>query len=315
MNKILLIATISCSLFLGGSLTAAEPSSTVKGKIDTGKHHSAQESAVLQKHIKREAGLIQAASPEIQKAVQGTIDAVSMMMNGRMDDANQSLAAVVEIYKLSIKADPDVGLVSIENKLAVNELVASEGEIKGQIRLIRDLLRNNNIQEAREMIQPLRDEIDITTIYLPVKIFAKASEKAYKALQEKDSQTAINTIRIALNTLVTVKLVMPIPLILSEDLLMQASALDKSKKEEVVTLLDQAQSQLNIAMLLGYTDKHSQAHATLNTQIDAIKEEIKGKNEVEKLYEEAKATFKKLEEKVNANKQKINEAISGKSEK
>ena len=316
MKKSLLLSALFTLLFLGSALQAAtETPAALKGNIDTGKHHSADEVKVLQQHIKKEADLIQAASPEIQKAIQGIIDGVGMMMNGKNEDANLSLTTAAKIFDEAIKANPDIGLVAIENKLQVHELVASEEEIKSQTRLIQELLEKNELQEAREMIQPLQNEIDITTTYLPVKLFADATAKALETLQKNDSNQAVNIIRTVLNTLVTVKLIMPIPLILSEDLLIQASTLDKSKKEDALNLLDEAKSQLSIALLLGYTDKHSDAYITLNAQIKDIQNEIKGKNDAEKLYEKAKESFKKLEEKVREEKIKINNAIAGKPEK
>jgi hypothetical protein len=314
MKKILLIAGIASSLLFGSTLQA-DKASTIKSKIDTKKRHTAKETEVLQNHIRKEADRIRTASTDIQAAVQGTVDAVGLMMNGKSDDANTSLAEAVKLFDAALKSDPDIGLVAVENNLRVHELVASEEEIKSQIQLIQDLLQTQKIQAARAAIQPLRDEIVITTIYLPVKLYAKATREALESLNKENTEEAVGAIRTALNTLVTVELTIPVPLILAEDLVVQASGLDKSKKAEAGKLLDQARSQLRIAELLGYTDRHNEAYTTINRQIDDIQQEIKGENSVEKLYQMIKESFAKLEEKVRAEKIRIDDVLSGKADK
>jgi hypothetical protein len=97
-----------------------------------------------------------------------------------------------------------------------------------------------------------------------------------------------------LGTIISAGVLMPIPLLEAQFFIENASKLDKSKKEEAKALLESAKTELKKAMLLGYTDKHSDEYEALTKQINAIEKEIDGKNIVEKLYEKLKNSVKKL---------------------
>jgi hypothetical protein len=90
----------------------------------------------------------------------------------------------------------------------------------------------------------------------------------------------------------------------AEELLKQASALDKEKdKEKANQILTDAQKELEIASLLGYTHKNAKDYEDIKSQIKALKKEINGKNAVEKMYEKIKSSVSQLMHKENiANK-------------
>ncbi|OQX49912.1 MAG: hypothetical protein B5M46_02855 [Epsilonproteobacteria bacterium 4484_20] len=98
----------------------------------------------------------------------------------------------------------------------------------------------------------------------------------------------------AMNSLVLVKVIIPTPLLAAQDLITEASRMDKQKKEEVGKLLSIAKEELKRAELLGYVSRHEADYKLLNDDIEKIEKEIKGKNAVEKLYETLKNDFKHI---------------------
>jgi len=129
--------------------------------------------------------------------------------------------------------------------------------------------------------------------------------KAIEALDKGDTKGAMAILADGFNTLISTQVTIPLSLLASEDLVLEASSLDKSKKEEITKLLDGAKELLEKAKLLGYTNKHDKEYKALNNAIEDIRKEIKGKNAVEKLYDKVKNEFKSLVGKTKSDKVKI----------
>jgi len=151
-------------------------------------------------------------------------------------------------------------------------------------------------------MMPLRDEMDFTVQFLPMKTYPAVTKKAAELLKQKKAEEALMVLSEGFGTVVGVQQVIPIPLMLAQDMVLEASKLAKEKKEEATKLLDSAKEQLKRAELLGYTQRHSAEYKELSTRIDAIEKEIKGKNEVVKLYDELKAKFESLFETIRKDK-------------
>ena len=126
-----------------------------------------------------------------------------------------------------------------------------------------------------------------------------------KALDKGDTKGAMDILDNGFSTLISTQITMPLSLLTAEDLVLDASALAKTKKEEATKLLDGATELLEKARLLGYVNKHDKEYKALNQAIENIRKEIKGKNEVEKLYNKVKNEFKSLIGKIKDDKVKI----------
>jgi len=97
-----------------------------------------------------------------------------------------------------------------------------------------------------------------------------------------------------MNSVVVNRIVIPLPLLTAQDLVVDASKLDKTHKKEALKLLNLAQDELQKAVLLGYTKKHSKMYKSLDKELSVIKNEINGQNHVEKMYEHIKHSFESL---------------------
>jgi translation initiation factor IF-2 len=127
-----------------------------------------------------------------------------------------------------------------------------------------------------------------------MKLYPIATEDALKVLEKGDKEGALEILNVSLNTIVSETVLIPLSLLVAEDLVVTASVLDKENKEDALALLSLAQDELKKAVYLGYTKRHSIAYKALEEEIEAVKKEIKGKNIVEKLYDKVKESFKSL---------------------
>ena len=166
--------------------------------------------------------------------------------------------------------------------------------MKETIKTAQDLLDDYETQAARALLMPLKDDMIITTQYLPMGVYPLATKDALKQLNEGKEKEAFSTLVTALHGVVVQFVVIPLPLITAQSLVIEASQLDKKEKTKALKLLDAAQDELEKAVLLGYTKKHAPEYATLKKEIKNIQKEIKGKNIVEKLYEKIKKDFASL---------------------
>ncbi len=258
--------------------------------------------------VNKEANNIQSsfkqAPKEILEALNETFLAMQSLQYKKVDKAKKYLQEATKKFDKALKKDPSLDLLPIDEQIGVYENLLSIDQIKEAIKKSIDLLKEYKVPQARALLNPLKDEMDIRVTSIPMKLFPKATKEALEALNKKDEKKAVENLAEAFGTLVVEDALLPIPLLSAQDLIIEASLLDKSKKDEAIKLLDAAQDELKRAELLGYTNRHSNEYKELKKEIKAVKKEIKGKNEVEKLYDKLKNSFKSLIGKSKNDKQK-----------
>ncbi len=297
MKKRLLLSTLTAGLLLSTTI--------IQAKTDT-KTLIKEEITQTQKNFKK-------APKEITEALNATSIAMQNLQNKKIDEAKKQLKIATEKFDLALKNDPTLNIVPFDEQITVFENLSTVKEINNILKLTQELLKQHRLNEVRVALAPLKDEIDIQTISLPMKIFPMATKDALNALNKGDSKTAILTMAKAYNTFLIEEAIIPLPLLKAQDLIIDASNLDKNKKEEAIKLLDNAKEELERANLLGYTTKHSPEYKALVDAINNIEKEIKGKNVVEKLYDNIKNDFvslvNKSEAEKNVNKYEHKESI------
>jgi len=234
------------------------------------------------------------ASQEIQKGLNDTLNAIKALQNKNSKVAKKNLQEATKYFDKALKVDPTLGLIPIEESVVAYQYNGSPKNIKEAIKIAKNMLAKNNLQFARDILAPLKDEIDITTHYIPMDIYPNTTKIAAKLLAKGKNKKALMELKLGLSTIVGDQVTMPIPLLVSQDLVTYASKMDKTKKKEATKLLTRADVELSKALLLGYATKHSSEYKSLKKKITAIQKEIKGKNKVEKLYQDIKKDFKSL---------------------
>jgi len=243
-----------------------------------------------------------AAPKEITQALNETIKAVVALNKNDIKSAKELLSNASKNFETALKANPNLKLVPIAKEIEVKEFAGDINLIKKIIDSSIKLLKEQDTQAARAMLIPLQDEMSIKTQFIPMNLYPLATKEASKALDNNNPAKAIAILAAALNTIAVQEVVIPIPLLVAQDLVIAASKIDKTKKQDALALLNAAKTELEKAVLLGYTKKHSLEYKALNKEIEAIKKEINGKNEVEKLYEHILNSFKKLIDEVRGDK-------------
>ncbi len=314
MKKRVVLSALACALLVGA--TSAQAKTDKKTLVN----HVIQEQTAKHKP----------APEEIISGMQQTFAALQALRVGKKADAQKALESATQSFDAALKANPALDLIPVDERFQAYAFLGSADVIAARIKLAQQLLKAHDTQTAMAALAPLKDELDISLISIPMKLYPAATKKALEALKKGDEQAALDAIAEAMNSLVVDVAIVPTPLLSAQDLILEASQLDTSKKEEAQKILEAAKEELKRAELLGYTSRHDADYKVLNADIEALQKEIKGKNVVAKLYDTLKKDFKRFvskakkayktpeqiaEEKVNAfEKKEVVKAIKKKGD-
>lgn len=291
MKKELIASVAVASLMLG---VPALQASNVATKANT-----------VKKEVSFQNKNFKVASKNIQIGLNDTLNAISALQNKKTKVAAKNLEEASKYFDKALKIDPRLGLVPIEESVVAYQYAGTPKDIKDAVKIAKNMLAKNDLQFARDVLAPLRDEIIVTTHYLPMDMYPNTTKIAAKLLKKGKTKKALMELKLGLSTIVGDRVVMPIPLLVSQDLVNFASKMDKTKKKEISKLLANAKVELDKAVLLGYASRHSVEYKSLKSKISAIQKEIKGKNEVEKLYKDVTKDFKALIHKTRGERKNI----------
>lgn len=258
------------------------------------KQQDTQKKAITEQE-KKQKELLEKVDQDVLDGFKKVVEATQLIKDGKEKDAIDVLAAATGKFDIVLAAKPDAGLIPIDASVDVMALITTPETVKAQVELAKDLLSDSRVQAARAILSPLSDEIVTSTSYLPMSTYPDAIKLASKALVAGNKEEAADILATALTTIVTKESVIPLSLVRAESMIQAASETDKEKdKTRAMLLLDDAEEQLQLATVLGYTDKHSEAYKDISAQIKAVKKEAKGPNAVEKLYTKLKTSVKGL---------------------
>ena len=243
---------------------------------------------------------------EIIEAIKLVAQATRDIQVNKIDEAIKYLDKASEDFDKALKANPKLGFVPIAQSVQVKTF-AGDSKIIAKALVIADkLIQKHATQDARDVLIPLQDEMDFTVQLLPMQSYPLVIKKASELLKKKRVQDALMVLSEGFGTIVGATEIIPIPLMLAQDMIIEASKLAKDKKDEAIKLLDGAKEELKRAELLGYSQRHSLAYKALTTQINSIEKEIRGKNEPAKLYDELKKKFETLFKDIRAENKNSN---------
>jgi hypothetical protein len=242
---------------------------------------------------------------EIVEGAQKTFIAMDALHKNKLDKAKKLLTEATADFDKALKNNPNLDIVPIQQTIEIFEFNAGPKEIETMLSLASRLLSNHQTQAARDILLPLKDEMDINTEFIPMGVYPLATKNALSALNKGDKDSAIAILTGAFSMLVHQQIILPLSLLSAQDLVMEASKLDKEKKEEALALLAEAKDELKKSELLGYTTKNSKEYKALTKAIEGIEKEIKGKNIVEKLYESLNKNFTSLINKIQSDEKEV----------
>ncbi len=294
MKKILL-STLLASCLLGTGLYAAatHTATNVQEVNDLAIKNGKRDALATQEKLIAEA----------ITSLKFTQEALNNLNKKDAKAAQKSVEKALGKLEVILSAKDAPKLLPVDNLISVHEYIGTKDSIKNTLKTVKKLLKDNKVQVARELLNTLQSEIDVTVVSLPLITYPDALKLAAKYIHDNELEKAKKVLEIALSTFDKTTQIIPLPLLKATDLIAAASELSsKGKKEDALTYLGYANDELDVAEALGYVSSSDHTYKALHEVIEKVEKEIKGKNKAQKLFDELKAKLKDFKEKIFSEK-------------
>ncbi len=194
--------------------------------------------------------------------------------------ALDALAMVTGKLDIIIAREPDMANAPIDVRVETYDLISSVDMVKKAVKTAQDLLDDGEVQQAREIMIGLVDEIDLIVTSIPLASYSDGIKAVAKLVDEEKYEEAQEAIYELLSTLVVTRNVIPLPILRAEELLKKADELAAKKNrsaeenKQLAALLSDTRSQLKMAEVLGYGDKKE--YKDFYRQIKEIEKKTEG---------------------------------------
>lgn len=295
--KRILLSSLVASLLITGSFATETASKDATAK---------EVSTLAVKHAKEAANTKNNEIKTIQDAVDSlkfAHEALAALNKGDTKTATKNIELALGKLEVTLAAKNAPELLPVESVVSVDEFIGSSTTVRGMVKLAEDLLEDYKVQAAKEVLDPLKSEIVIDVVNLPLTTYPDALKETAKLIHEGKTQEATTVLETALDTLVEVQTVTPIPLVKATDLIAAAAEVAEKDPKKAEEYLKAAQEELKISKYLGYVSKSDITYKTLDDAIDDLKSDITS-SKVKNLFKELKEKVKDFSDKIFINSDK-----------
>src|SRR3984885_8084980 len=221
-------------------------------------------------------------------AIQETAKAIDSIAASKTADALQLIEEATGKINIVLARNPELALTPVSVEALIIDTAPREVEdIKKLADAADAAVSADDFPTARALLGALRSEVRVRTYNLPLAMYPTALQEAARLL-DQDSQAATITLRAALNTLVAVEQVTPIPLLGAQEAIHQAENPTQKNRNAAQEALETAQLELNRAMALGYAGQDPE-YAALKDEISNLKKQLKESEDTTSGFSKLKA--------------------------
>jgi tetratricopeptide (TPR) repeat protein len=228
---------------------------------------------------------------EATTAISNTRTVIELLQKGKIEEA-LNLLQKIETTLEQLEKQYKVSRIPVDITLVEYDGVEDINIAKKYAEKIKTDIQNNNFVDARFYLSLLRDEIDVTTTYMPLYMYTNAIKLALDYLKNGKVQSALLVLQSALGILEVEITIVPKPLIEASILIDYASQLYKTKPEVALKLLEQAKYDVELAKVLGYLPNNVDI-SPLVEKITSLEKAIKSQSAtVNEQFQSLKAQMK-----------------------
>jgi hypothetical protein len=157
------------------------------------------------------------------------------------------------------------------------------------IQLATDAMKRRDLPAARILLASAVSELRVRTTSLPLATYPAALQQAARLLDQGKNQEAGDVLLTALNTLVSVDHVIPIPLILAQAAIEAANS-QRQNKDAALKLLQAATNEVDRSRRLGYLSEDSD-YKNLDNEIAGLESTIQGNGKTASMFSQLRERF------------------------
>jgi hypothetical protein len=207
--------------------------------------------------------------------------------------AMQAIEQATGKINVLLARDPATGLIPVSVRVEVIDTAPNDTKtIKDLARQVSAAIAAKDYPAARVVLYALASEIRVRTYNLPLGTYPDALKEAARLLDQKKNDDASNVLLTALNTLLAVDRVTPLPLVFAREALDAAKGQSQSDKAAAQTLVQAAKNEIERAKELGYAAQAPE-YVDLDADVSTLERQLKGSSD-------AGSVFAKLEDKLSA---------------
>ncbi len=221
-------------------------------------------------------------------AIEQAAQAIDSITAGKTADALKAIEEATGKVNIVLARNPEFALIPVSvEALIIDTAPRDIDDIEKLTDAVDAAISLDDLPTARALLGALRSEVRVRTYNLPLGIYPTALQQAARLL-DKNSQAASVALLAALNSLVTVDQVTPLPLLVAQEAINQAQTSAQKDKNEAQKVLETAEFELNRAMALGYAAQDPE-YAALKDDISKLKKQLKGSEDSTSAFSKLKA--------------------------
>ncbi len=304
MNRLLIQPTLLAALIFGFPFLAMADHSSPAGPSPTPAVQSKEKTAMSQKagtHQKTQGQVAdkrKQITSEAVSAIDETRTALKCLDENKKDKAIQALERATGKLDLILARDSNLALAPNRVSEATYDVYADLDKVKAARKEAKDLLAQGKLPEARQILDALRSETVISVSNIPLATYPDAIKKAVKQIDDGKLEDAKETLQTALDTLVVIDNVIPLPVVNAQDVLEDAKKLSEKaertadENKKLGELLADARTNLEFAQALGYGTASD--FKDLYGELDVIKGKTESGKSGKGFFDEVEASLMKL---------------------
>ena len=296
MKVALIISVMSCLLFIAGcnstkpndKTCVTEPTKvSLPPTSDLQKQHQEAEQQfrpdIETQRQQNENEAKQTLDQDAIAAVGLTGAAIKSIAANKKDEALTSIERATGKINILLARNPASALIPVSVDVLVIDTAPADPKVIDQIvQRATDATKHRDLPVARILLASLVSELRIRTTSLPLATYPAALQRAAQLLDQGKNQDAGNVLLTAVNTLVMVDHVIPLPLLLAQAAIDAANS-QRQNKDIALTLLKTARNEANQSRLLGYLSSDSE-YKGLDDEISSIESAIEGKGDTSSMF-------------------------------
>jgi hypothetical protein len=221
-------------------------------------------------------------------AIQQTRAAIDAIAANKKNDALAAIEVAAGKINILLARNAAAALIPVSSEVDVIDAAPlDEKAVQTLNRGVYEAVKAKEYPTARLLLYSLMSEIRVRTYNLPLATYPTALEDASRLLDQGQNNKASDTLLTALNTLVVVEKVTPIPIVLARAAVTAAEQQRQKDKNAAQTLLATAKNQLQRCQGLGYA-ADAPEYSQLNSNIAQLEKELKGSGDTGSLFAKLK---------------------------
>lgn len=251
----------------------APPDTSAQRKDD--EHRSSPEIEKQRKEAEQQAE--KTLDKDAIAAVEETRAAARALAEDKPNDAIEAIERATGKIDVLLARNPATALIPTRLEVVVIDGAPEDIQaIKDIEKALDRAVSDKNWPVARVVLLGLTSELRVRTYNLPLATYPAALRETTRLIDQKKTREASALLQTALNTLVVIDRVTPLPLIFAQTAIDQAQAARDKDRDEAQRLLATARHELDRAKELGYSGNDPEYDA-LRKDISDVEAQLKAK--------------------------------------